>query len=317
MDNPFFTEKHMNHLQDCILVIDHNLETRNLISGQPVLSEGFEVLTAPTATDAFEVIEKYSPEIIIANLRLPDLSAKDVIIALSGQGIDIPVIVYAEKGEEEELLQAIQIGAAGCFQAPPRPGEFALVLDQAFTLVRSRKEQAALIRQLEQASARVAQTRRDINLIHAISKVLPSVSDNSELFNKILEAAIYLTSADSGWLLIKANHQGEFQLAAVRNIPQSMIDQIAASWVDGLSELVIFSGKTLSVYGSQLDGSIISRCGQSAMICPIVVRKTISGLIIIASQKPRFFSTRHKELIEILAIISSLGLLNAENICNP
>jgi FixJ family two-component response regulator len=49
--------------------------------------------------------------LIIANLNLPDLSAQDLLAALSPQGVAVPLVVVAEKGDERRAVQAFRLGA--------------------------------------------------------------------------------------------------------------------------------------------------------------------------------------------------------------
>jgi len=307
----------MNNPHVCILFIENDLPTCNLIAGQFLHSSEFQIHIARTASDAFQDISRLAPDIIITNIELPDLNAKDILITLTSQRLEIPVIIYAEKGKEYDIVQAMRVGATGFFQLPPREVEFVMVLNRALSLVRLRYKQEALINLLEGANQEPKKRGWEINTILAIKKAFSSIRTLDELSNKTLEAAIYFTDADCGWILLKQGSKERFKLAAHRNIPQAVVDRISQDWDDGLSPLVAFSGDTFSVYGRRLEFTIFSQCGKAAMVCPIKIGRELIGLLVVISNTPLPFSIHSKNLLEILVMFSSIGYANTREIQIP
>ena len=95
-----------------ILVVESNPGISDLIARQTLRPLGYRVEVVRVAGEAIQQAISYSPDIIIANLNLPGLSGKDLLVALSAQGLEVPVIVVSEKGAENDLIQAFQLGAA-------------------------------------------------------------------------------------------------------------------------------------------------------------------------------------------------------------
>ncbi len=240
-----------------------------MIAGQFLNSAEFQVHIAQTASDAFQSISRLAPDVIISNLDLPDLNAKDILITLALQGLEIPVIVYSEKGKEHEVVQAMRVGAAGYFQLPPGEAEFTMVLNRVLNFVRAGKKQEVPIGQLDAVRQEPDKKTSGIDTILAIKKGLTLTRTLDEFVNKTLEAAIYISDANCGWLLMKQGSKEGFVLSAHRNIPQTLVDRIRQNWDDGLSPIVALSGDPLSGYGSQLEFSLISQYGGAAMVSPI------------------------------------------------
>src|SRR4030067_2255730 len=304
----------MNNAQVSILLIENDLSTCNLITGQFLHSAEFQVHISRTAVDALQDISRLPPDLIITNIELPDLNAKDILITLTSQGLEIPVIIYAERGNEHDVVQAIRVGAAGFFQLPPREAEFVLVLSRSLRLLNASEKQEAKIIQLGGVDQSINKNVLEIDTLLAIKKELTSTTTLDELANKTLEAAIYLASADCGWMLMKQGSKEGFMLAAHRNIPQTLVDRISQNWDDGLSPIVALSGEPLSVYGSQLEFSLISQCGEAAMVFPIKIGMELTGLLVVISKTPIPFSTDSKNLLEIVLMFASVGYANSREI---
>ncbi|OQY26643.1 MAG: hypothetical protein B6I38_11005 [Anaerolineaceae bacterium 4572_5.1] len=86
-----------------ILIVEQDPEISDLIARQALKPLGYQIQTAEDAGSAIQKSVQLSPDVIIANINLPGLSGKDLLVALSSQGIDIPVIVIGEDGMENEV----------------------------------------------------------------------------------------------------------------------------------------------------------------------------------------------------------------------
>src|SRR5512144_3238107 len=95
----------MNSSRERILLVENDPDISDVIAHQTLEILGYEVQVARAAAPALQEAGNFSPDLVIANLELPGLSGKDLLVALSSQGLDIPVIVLAQKGREADLVQ--------------------------------------------------------------------------------------------------------------------------------------------------------------------------------------------------------------------
>ena len=81
-----------------ILLVESDPEISQVIARQALRPLGYDVTVMTQAGAAIEAALTDPPDLIIANLNLPDLGGKDVLAAISAQGVTAPLVVIAEKG---------------------------------------------------------------------------------------------------------------------------------------------------------------------------------------------------------------------------
>jgi len=301
----------MRTSRERVLLVESDPEISDLISRQTLQSLGYQVQVSRTASAAIQEVSRFSPDIIITNLNLPDLSGKDMLVALSSQGINAPVIVIAQKGMEGDLIQAFRLGATDYLLWPMREPEIVSAVERVIKQVRARRERETLARQLKQTNDELQQRVRELTTIFAIGKAVTSITIQRELFEKIVEGAVYVTEADSGWLLLREERNKVFNLAAQRNLPKTIAAKINQPWDDGISSLVALSGETLSISGEPLSRFKVAQLGQSALVVPVKLKKEVVGLLVVVRKEPHPFSPSNRTLLEAVADYASISLVNA------
>jgi two-component system NtrC family sensor kinase len=301
----------MKTSRERILLVESDPEISDLIARQTLKSLGYQVQIARQASTAIQEAARFSPDIVITNLNLPDLSGKDLLVALNSQGVISPVIIIAQRGMEGDLIQAFRLGATDYLLWPAREAEIASAVERVIKQVRARRERETLGRQLKQTNDELQQRVRELTTIFAIGKAVTSITNPKELFEKIVEGAVYVTEADSGWLLLRKENNKEYNLTAQRNLPKTIAGRLGQPWDDGISSLVALSGETLSISGEPLTRLKVSQLGKSALVVPVKLKKEVVGLLVVVREKPQPFSPSNRTLLEAVADYASISLVNA------
>ncbi len=301
----------MKTSRERILLVENDPEISDLVARQTLQSLGYQVQVARTVESAIQEVTRYAPDVIITNLNLPDLSGKDLIVALTSQAVTVPIIVIAQKGMEADLIQAFRLGASDYLLSPMREAEVVSAVERVFKQIRARRERETLARQLKQTNDELQQRVRELTTIFAIGKAVTSITNQRELFEKIIEGAVYITEANSGWLLLREGRGKAFTLVAQRNLPKTISVKLNQPWDDGISSLVALSGETLSIYGEPLSRFKVSQLGKSALVVPVKLRKEVVGLLVVIRKIPQPFSPSNRNILEAVADYASISLVNA------
>jgi signal transduction histidine kinase/DNA-binding response OmpR family regulator len=300
----------MNTSHERILIVEDDPDISDLIGRQALKPLGYQVKIVHEAPLAIQEAVNFTPDVLIANLNLTGLSGKDLLVALSSQGLEMPVIVIAKEGMEGDVIQAFRLGASDYVTAPIREAEVVSAVERVLVQVRANREREQLARKVKETNLKLQSRVRELTTILGIGKAVTSISDRYALFDKIIEGAVFVAEADKGWLLLREGDSKIFKLCAQRNLPKSLAEKIDQPWDDGISSLVALSGESLSIYGPPLRRFKVSRLGKSALVVPVKIKKEIVGLMVVVRDDPKPFNPSNKALLEALGDYASISLVN-------
>lgn len=303
----------MNTPKERILLVENDPEISDLISRQTLQPLGYRVEVVGAAPAAIQEAVRFAPDVILANLNLPGLSGKDLLVALNSQGLEVPIIVIAPKDMQGDVIQAFRLGAADYLTWPVREAEVVSAVERVLKQVRARREREILARQLNQTNQELQRRVRELTTLFAIGKAVITATDQQALFNKIVEGGVFVAEADSGWLLVRDERSKTFLLKAARNVPNDIHARLNQPFDDGgLSSLVALSGESLSIHGDPLKRFVkIFRLGKAALVVPVKVKKEVFGLLVVIRKAAQPFGSGHQALLEAVADYASISLVNA------
>ena len=92
-----------------ILVVDDEAQITRVLKTS-LSSQGYGVRTAADGAEALHVIQEWSPDLIITDLRMPNLDGLELCREVRKES-RVPIIVLSVKGEESIKVQALDAGA--------------------------------------------------------------------------------------------------------------------------------------------------------------------------------------------------------------
>ena len=105
-------EKSMKPLKQTILLIEDDAEYVALLTGALVsCGHTFEVRAAESLAAGLASLERFSPQIILVDLNLPDASGYETFLRVREHALGIPVIVLTALDDDDTAVQAVQDGA--------------------------------------------------------------------------------------------------------------------------------------------------------------------------------------------------------------
>ncbi len=107
-----------------ILVVEDDGHTRMLLRAK-LQGSGFNVVLAPNANKALEFLSSRSFDAIVIDLILPDISGRDLLsrIRNNPRTRSVPVLILSVKSLEDDVLEALSIGANDYMKKPFSPNE--------------------------------------------------------------------------------------------------------------------------------------------------------------------------------------------------
>ncbi len=294
-----------------ILLVESDPDIRDLIARQALGPLGYHVQVAGDVSTAIQFTARSAPDLVICNLNLPGLSGKDLLVALNSQGLQVPVIVIAEKGQESNVIQAFRLGGTDYLMWPVREAEVVAAVERSLKQVRDSRARQRLDLQLKETNEELQRRVRELTTIFAVGKAVISITDQRVLFDKIVEGMVYVAEADYGWLLVRHEHSRTFVLTSHRNLPDSWAKKMGQPLDDGVSSLVALSGETLAINGEPLKRFKAAALGNSVVVVPIKIQQEVIGLLVVVRKSDVVFEHNMQTLLEAVADYASVSLVNA------
>ena len=296
---------------DRILLVENDPEISDIIARQALKSVGFQVDVVQDSSSAIKRSLETPPDLVIADLNLPGLSAKDLLVALTSQGVNTPLLVIANKDQEQDIIQAFRLGAADYLLWPARDAEVVSVVERVLQRVHEIRDRQRLDLKLSETNQELQRTVRELTAIINIGKAVVSITDQHILFQKIVDGALQVAEADIAWILVRSEKRKNFLLTAHRGLPDGWSAKMNMSLEDGISGLVALSGETLSIAGDALLKFRVANLGRSACAVPIKVQKEVIGMLVVVRKEERPFEKIEQTLLEAVADYASVSLVNA------
>lgn len=296
---------------DRILLIEDDPEISDLIARQALIPVGYYVDVVADSSAAINQALLTPPDLIIADLNLSGLSAKDLLVAFAAQGIHTPVLVVAGKGQEQDIIQAFRLGAADYLLWPARDAEVLAAVERALSHVHEARDRQRLDLRLSEMNQQLQRRDRELAVLLDIGKAVVSITDHRVLFQKVIESLIQVVEANVAWLLIRDDEKKQFLLGAQQGLPKVWAKKINMPLDDGISGLVALSGETLSISGQPLLRFRVANLGRSACVVPIKIQKEVIGMLVVLRQDARPFEKREQTILETISDYVSISLLNA------
>lgn len=102
----------MTEIKPKILIIEDDLDVADMLNAY-FLVQGYEVFTVNWGEDGVRSCQTVHPDLVILDIRLPDIDGYEVARRLRGdrRTQEVPIIFLTEKRERTERLQGLEIGA--------------------------------------------------------------------------------------------------------------------------------------------------------------------------------------------------------------
>ena len=159
-----------------IFLIDDEPNTLKVLSAF-LTKEGYAVGTAVDGQSGLEELQDGSWDMLITDLKLPDMSGLEILERVKATWPNLPVVMITAYGSISNAVQAMKLGAFNYLTKPVDPDELLLLVQKVFERSQLLEENQTMRRQL----------RDRFSLGNMVGKSKPM----QELFNLIEKVAQY------------------------------------------------------------------------------------------------------------------------------
>jgi two-component system response regulator AtoC len=125
---------------DNILVVDDERNIRGLVS-RVLAHDQLEVHGTGTGKEGLQMVDEVSPDVVLLDLRLPDMDGMDMLRTLKGRHPEVAIIIITGFGQIQSAVEAIKAGASDYLEKPFEHLEkLKLAVSRALEEVRAKRE---------------------------------------------------------------------------------------------------------------------------------------------------------------------------------
>lgn len=288
-----------------VLIIDDSRQIADFLAETVLPYYGYRSRVVPTGWEGLAFLKQRQPDLILLDLQLPDTSGLDVLRQISEQGYDIPVILMTAHGTEQTAVEAFRLGARNYLIKPFDAVEAGNAIERALRERRLQREKEVLTRTLQQRL-------QELTILSSVGKSVTSLLDLEELLERIVEAGVYLTHAEEGFLLLRDNE--ELYLRAAKNLGEEKVQRFRVRMEDNIAGQVIRTVKPIRIDRSQ-QSDLKVKTGflvQALLQVPLIVGKQAIGVLGVDNRiSQRGFTESDQYLLSAIADYAAIAIENS------
>jgi two-component system NtrC family sensor kinase len=288
-----------------ILVVDDRKENLLFLADSVLRSEGYEVITAMDGRQALDKALNENPDLIITDLRMPRMDGLEMMAALRKAGANVSVILTTFYGSEQAAIEAFRLGAKDYIVKPYDVAEMLESVERALIEQRLRRETQDLKEGIE-VRRHLEERVRQLHSLCGIGKALTALKEPEEVMRVSVEAAIYLTEADSGQLFLVDDATAILELRAVRGPSESGARCVQQATDDQTASRVLETGQAVTSERSTGSRSVVAR-----LAVPVRAGDRVVGALAVGAKPAYSFSENDRYQLGILTGFVAVALANA------
>ena len=198
-----------------VLVVDDSREMRDFVIQCVLEPHGFEVEQAHDGAEGVRKALRGDIDLMLLDLEMPKMNGFEVLDALCARRSEIPVILMTSHGSEAIAVELFRKGVRDYVIKPFDANEMLETIERSLIGVRLQREKEALTARLMQTNHQLEQRLTELNTFYQIGKSVTSLMERDQLLERIVDAALYITGAEGGALLLH-DQKGEMLREYVR-----------------------------------------------------------------------------------------------------
>ncbi len=189
-----------------VLVIDDEASIRSSL--RMILEyEGYRVDEGATGAEALVRVAERLPEVVLHDIKMPEMDGLQVLRALRERAYDVPVVMISGHADIPTALEATRLGAFDVLEKPLQRERVLLALRNAVENARLHKENRLL---RPEPSALVGQSRVIERLRETVAKAAPTpatvlITGESGTGNELVARALHEQSPRRDRPLVQVN----------------------------------------------------------------------------------------------------------------
>lgn len=303
----FLYDKEANVAGEKILIIGPEQSLLDTLVKDILSPHGFELLQIEDQEEALAVALANKPTLLL--LRLPQENAACLLEKLEQAGYTIPSILIAESEISEIPVELVRFGVKDCIFYPFEADAVLHVIERVIGMPDYRQ----LAEGLDRINRKLEQRLKEFNRLFKVGRSVTSLLDLDTVLNRVTEAAVFITGAEEGYLLLLDEDTGQLLLRAAQNLGEKYAQGFSLPVSDSIAGDVVRTGKPVIL--GEHEKNLKVKTGylvKSLLNVPLKADGRVIGVLGVANQiSDTTFTYAHLNQLSLMADMATTALENA------
>lgn len=294
-----------------ILIAEDSQEIKQFLAESVLPSAGYEVQTVGDGMSALTLSRELKPDLVITDQNMPNLTGLELIQRLKKDDPHLPVILMTSEGSESLAVSAIRAGATDYLIKPFEAEQLLAAVGRALKEAASWQEVLLAKQQAQQNEVILNQRVEELETLAHVGRTVTSMLEPEEVLTHVVEAAVRLTGAEEGSLLLLDEDSGELYMRASKNFDEEFARTFRLHVQDSLAGRVIATGEPLMLDEESPKKIKTSYLVHSLIYVPLQSRGRTIGVLGVDNRKAE--RTLTSEDITVLVTLADFAAIAIEN----
>lgn len=292
-----------------VLLVFSDENTRYLLEHNVLTQEDFFVTTVQTCAEARQAVQKIRPDLMVLGDDLPDGDHLALAAELLEKQPTLPIILFTQGDKKVLPRKAIQLGLVDWLSPPVGADDFRRAVERG--LERSHDWQEWLRLEATRYTGPLLQQVDELQTLSRVGRAITAELHIDGILTTVVEAAMELTRADSGSILLLDEQSGELYMRA-GSFQDEFVSTFRLPVADSLAGEVIRTGEPL-LLGKESPQKIQTEyLVYSIVYVPLKISGETVGVLSVENSITREqFDRRHVTQLSTLADYAAVALDNA------
>ena len=295
-----------------ILVAESNKEICRYLEDSILRPAGYQVRTVGDGLAALSLARELKPQAVIADQHLPGLPGLELARRLRADLPYTPVILMSAEGGESLAVEAVR---AGAFDLLSKPFKAEYMLSAVGRALAEARRWSELQRMQSEAKANEQALKRRVQELEALSRIGRTVTamlDPDQVLTTVVDAAVQLSGAEEGSLLLLDEVSGELTMRASMNFDDEFARTFRLKVEDSLAGQVIASGQPVILDETAPQKIKTSYLVHSLLYVPLRARGRTIGVLGVDNRKAgRSLTKEDMTVVMAMADYAAIAIENA------
>lgn len=292
-----------------IFIVSPDPQVRYLL--QRILAPaGYSVSGAENKEKAEQMLTNFSPAALIVSEKLPDGEGLDMARSVLEHFPALPVLLFVSHDTPELLKAALRMGISDYLCLPLRADDVIKSIENSIQNAKRRKKWAVL--EAKRATASLQHQVGELETMSRLGRSITASLDLDSVLSAVVDAAVELTGAEEGSLLLVDDTSGELYMRAARNFQEEFVRTFRVPVKNSLAGSVITTGKSVLLDEKTPQKIKTAYLVQGLIYVPLQIHGHIFGVLGVDNRKSYSqFSQHHMQLVSTLADYAVIAIENA------